>query len=92
MHLHDHGVPFETRSWSGGRCDEERVRRMAAELPPGAVQAKGIVGTNDGVFEFQRVGIRLRFTHLDRAIDRSQIVVIGVPDTLDSGWLANRLS
>jgi hypothetical protein len=44
------------------------------------------------VFEFQRVGIRSRFTRLDRAIDQSQIVVIGVPDTLDSGWLANRLS
>ena len=89
MHLHDHGMPFETRSWSGGRCDEERVRRMAAELPPGAVRAKDIVETNDGVFESQRVGIRSRFTRLGCAIDRSQIVV---PDTLDSGWLANRLS
>ena len=62
---------------------------MAAELPPGAVRAMGIVETNDGLFEFQQVSIRLRFTRLDCAIDRSQIVV---PDTLDSGWLANRLS
>jgi len=90
-HLHDHGVPFETWSWSGGRCDEERMRRMAADLPPGAVRAKGIVVTKDGVFEFQRVGIRSRFTRLDRAVAESQIVVIGIPDTLDSGWLANRL-
>ena len=91
VHLHDHGVPFETWSWSGGRCVEERVRRMAAELPPGAVRAKGIVATEDGVIEFQQVGNRSRFTRLDRATDQSQIVVIGVPDTLDSGWLANRL-
>ncbi len=91
VHLHDHGVPFETWSWSGGRCDEERVRRMAAELPPGAVRAKGIVATKDGVIEFQQVGNRSRFTRLNRAADQSQIVVIGVPDTLDSGWLANRL-
>ena len=64
---------------------------MAAELPPGAVRAKGIVATDDGVFEFQRVGIRSRFTRLNRAIDRSQIVVIGVPGSLDSGWLADWL-
>ena len=92
MHLHDHGAPFETWGWSGGRCDEERVRRMAAELPPGAVRAKGIVETDDGVLEFQRVGLRSRFTRLNRAIDRSQIVVIGVPGSLDSGWLADWLS
>ena len=91
-HLHDGGVPFETWSWSGGRCDEERVRQMAAELPPGAVRAKGIIATDDEAIEFQRVGTRSQFTRLDRSIDRSQIVVIGVPDTLDSGWLANRLS
>ena len=65
---------------------------MAAELPPGAVRAKGIIATDDEAIEFQRVGTRSQFTRLDRSIDRSQIVVIGVPDTLDSGWLANRLS
>ena len=64
---------------------------MAAELPPGAVRAKGIVATEGGVIEFQQVGNRSRFTRLNRATDQSQIVVIGVPDTLDSGWLANRL-
>ena len=90
-HLHDGGVPFETWSWSGGRCDEERARQMAAELPPGAVRAKGVIATDDEAIEFQRVGARSRFTRLDRAVDQSQIVVIGVPGTLDDNWLADRL-
>ncbi|NDH10614.1 MAG: GTP-binding protein [Actinobacteria bacterium] len=90
-HLHDGGVPFETWSWSGGRCDEERVRQMAVELPPGAVRAKGIIATGNGAIAFQRVGARSQFTRLDRAVDQSQIVVIGVPGTLDDNWLADRL-
>ena len=90
-HLHDGGVPFETWSWSGGRCDEERVRQMAAELPPSAVRAKGIIATDDEAIEFQRVGTRSQFTRLDRAVDQSQIVVIGVPGTLEDDWLADRL-
>ena len=90
-HLHDRGVPFETWSWSGGRCDEELVRQMAAELPPGAVRAKGIIATGNGAIAFQRVGARSRFTRLERTVDQSQIVVIGVPGTLDDDWLADRL-
>lgn len=89
--FHDHGVPFETWSWTGGRCDEARLREMAAELPPGAVRAKGIVATENGAIEFQQVGARSRFTRLDRWIDESQLVVIGVPGSLDPDWLATRL-
>ncbi|MEO0493554.1 MAG: CobW family GTP-binding protein [Actinomycetota bacterium] len=89
--LHDDGVPFETWSWTGGRCDEARLRRMAADLPPGIVRAKGIVATDVGALEFQRVGARARFTPLDRTVSESQIVVIGVPGSLDADWLADRL-
>ncbi len=89
--FHEHGVPFETWSWQGGRCDEPTLRAMAADLPPGAVRAKGIVATPDGAIEFQRVGSRSTFTPLDRAAETSQVVVIGVPGSLDDGWLAERL-
>jgi hypothetical protein len=69
--------------------DEERVRQMAAELPPGAVRAKGIIATDNEAIEFQRVGTRSQFTRLERTVDQSQIVVIGIPGTLDDDWLAD---
>ena len=64
---------------------------MAAELPPGAVRAKGIIATDDEAIAFQRVGARSQFTRLKRTVDQSQIVVIGVPGTLDDDWLDDRL-
>ena len=64
---------------------------MAAELPPGAVRAKGIIATDDEAIEFQRVGTRSQFTRLERTVDQSQIGVIGIPGTLDDDWLADRL-
>ena len=90
--LHDHGVPFETWSWTGGVCDDATVRAMAAELPTGIVRAKGIIATPDGTIELQRVGPRLRVTPLTEARDSSELVVIGVPGSLTDGWLADRLS
>ena len=89
--LHDHGVPFETWSWTGDASDEATLRAMAADLPAGAVRAKGIVATSAGAMEFQRVGTRSTFTPRDRAVVTSQIVVIGVPGTLDGEWLTERL-
>ncbi|MEM9200689.1 MAG: CobW family GTP-binding protein [Actinomycetota bacterium] len=89
--IHDHGVPFETWSWTGGVVDEPTLRTMATALPSGAVRAKGIIATPDRTLEFQRVGDRSRFTPLARTIDESQIVVIGVPGALDDEWLSSRL-
>ena len=90
--LHDHGVPFETWSWTGGIIDEAALRAMAAALPAGAVRAKGIVATATGALEFQRVGTRSTFTALDRVVAESQVVVIGVPGSLSDGWLAEQLT
>ncbi len=89
--VHDHGIPFETWTWTGGSCEESTIRAMAAELPAGAVRAKGIVATPAGTMTFQRVGARLRLTPLDRTVDHSEIVVIGLPGTLTDDWLAERL-
>ena len=89
--LHEHGVPFETWSWSGGRVQRSTLRAMAAALPVGVVRAKGIVATPEGAVEFQRAGTRDVFAALDRPVDESQIVVIGVPGALSDGWLGDRL-
>ena len=52
---------------------------------------KGIIATDDEAIAFQRVGARSQFTRLERTVDQSQIVVIGIPSTLDDDWLADRL-
>jgi len=90
-HLHDRGVPFETWSWSGGAISTKTLHALADDLPPGAVRAKGIVATDSGTIEFQRVGARSAFTALDRRTNETQIVVIGVPGSLSDDWLRARL-
>ena len=90
-HLHDHGVPFETWSWSGGAVRATTLHALADDLPPGAVRAKGIAATDSGTIEFQRVGSRSTFTALDRRTNETQIVVIGVPGSLSDDWLRARL-
>ncbi|MEM9465441.1 MAG: CobW family GTP-binding protein [Actinomycetota bacterium] len=89
--LHDHGVPFETWSWTGGPQELATLRAVVAALPVGVVRAKGIVATPDGAVEVQRVGDRSTFTPLDRSVDSAQLVVIGVPGAIGSTWLAERL-
>ena len=90
-HIHDQGVPFETWSWRGGTLDEATVRAMADALPSGIVRAKGLVTTPARSLVFQRVGERWSFLPTDRAVRQSQIVAIGLPATLDHGWLEAHL-
>lgn len=89
--IHDHGVPFETWSWRGRAVEEATVRAMAEALPSGVVRAKGLVATPEGAMVFQRVGGRWTLLRTDQPVDESQIVAIGLPETLDDRWLATHL-
>lgn len=89
--IHEHGVPFETWSWSGGMTNEATVRAMAEALPAAVIRAKGLIATPSGAFVFQRVGERWSLVPIDQPLAESQLVAIGVPEALDGAWLTAHL-
>lgn len=92
---HDHGAAFETWSWSGGQpVSGTGLVEAIKALPDGIVRAKGLLALREDPahrYVLQAVGRRFSI-QADRpwAGDEpraSQLVVIGLPGSVDAGEL-----
>ena len=94
---HDHGVVFDSWSWTSSEAVSlNAIKRVAAELPPSIFRCKGILflaGSVDRRGILQVVGSRVRLTLGERWGDQppgTQVVCIGAPGALDPDYLKRK--
>lgn len=96
--LHHHDVEYDTWSYTGEQpLDRGAFRAMVEALPDGVLRAKGILNLDDDADHrtiFQLVGKRWslkRGESWGEAQPRSQLVLIGLPRSIDAEWLVDVL-
>ena len=88
---------FESWTWSGDLVERPRLDALMADLPEGAMRAKGLLRLTDDpgtAMLLQRVGRRWSLRPAAPETDPgpgSRVVVIGRRGAIDPAWLAARL-
>ncbi len=92
--VHHHNVEYDTWSYSGDQpLDRDAFRGMVEALSEGVIRAKGILYLGDDADHrtiFQLVGKRWSLKRgggWGEAQPRSQLVMIGLPRSIDAEWL-----
>jgi G3E family GTPase len=92
--VHHHSVEYDTWSYTGDQpLDRGAFRGMVEALPEGVIRAKGILYLGDDADHrtiFQLVGKRWSLKRgggWGEVQPRSQLVMIGLPRSIDAEWL-----